>query len=248
MVEGIESFIERFKDFSDCYTIIGGTACDILMTEAGTDFRATKDIDMILIIEARQQEFVKSFWEYILEGGYRCGWKNSDEVHFYRFTEPGPGYPAMIELFSREPDYIKNAPSGIVPIHVGDDISSLSAILLDDDYYNFMLTGRTIMMGACVLDAEHIIPFKMYAWLDLRDRKANGEHVNEKDLKKHKYDVFRLLRIVDREKKIETSGLVRKNIDRFLVEIVNENIPFNQLGLPFDMDEALVYLKELYLE
>ena len=246
MVDGIESFIERFKEYSDCYTIIGGAACDILMTEADTDFRATKDIDMILILEARQQEFVKLFWEYIKEGGYLCGWRNSDKVHFYRFTEPSPGYPTMIELFAREPDYIKDVPTGIVPIHVGDDTSSLSAILLDEDYYNFMLAGRKLVMGASVLDAEHIIPFKMYAWLDLKDRKESGEHVNERDLKKHKYDVFRLLQIVDRRKKIESTGLVRKNIDRFLSEIAKENIPFNQLGLPVDMDEALDYLKDLY--
>ncbi len=44
MVEGIERFVQKFKDYSDCYTIIGGTACDILMTEADIDFRATKDI------------------------------------------------------------------------------------------------------------------------------------------------------------------------------------------------------------
>lgn len=54
MVAGMESFIHRFRDYSDCYTIIGGAACDILMTEADTDFRVTKDIDMILIMEARQ--------------------------------------------------------------------------------------------------------------------------------------------------------------------------------------------------
>lgn len=51
MVKGIESFKEKFKDYTDCYTVIGGTACDILMTEANQEFRATKDIDMILILE-----------------------------------------------------------------------------------------------------------------------------------------------------------------------------------------------------
>ena len=49
MVTGMESFIQRFRDYSDCYTIIGGAACDILMTEADTDFRVTKDIDMNLL-------------------------------------------------------------------------------------------------------------------------------------------------------------------------------------------------------
>lgn len=47
MVNGIESFREKFRNYADCYTVIGGAACDILMTEADFNFRATKDIDMI---------------------------------------------------------------------------------------------------------------------------------------------------------------------------------------------------------
>lgn len=242
----INSFIEKFKDYANCYTVIGGTACDILMTEAGTDFRATKDIDMILIMEARYKEFAHIFWEFIMEGRYRFGWKNSEKAHFYRFTEPRSGYPAMIELFSREPNYINFIPDGIIPIHIDEDTSSLSAILLNDDYYKFMLTGRRVVSGISVLDTEHLIPFKMYAWLDLKDKKARGEHVNERDLKKHKYDVFRLLQIARRDNKIETNGIVRENIIRFMEEIRMENIPFIQLLLPFEMQEALAYLGEIY--
>ena len=65
MVEGIESFREKFRDYTDCYTVIGGAACDILMSEAEIAFRATKDIDMILILEDKKAEFAKAFWEYI---------------------------------------------------------------------------------------------------------------------------------------------------------------------------------------
>lgn len=56
MVTGIESFKEWFKGNESQYAIIGGTACDILMTEEGLDFRATKDIDLVLIIEAVDAE------------------------------------------------------------------------------------------------------------------------------------------------------------------------------------------------
>ena len=248
MVSGMESFVQRFRDYTDCYTIIGGAACDILMTDADIEFRATRDIDMILIIEARYQEFAKVFWEYIHEGGYRYGWRNSDKVHFYRFTEPNPGYPFMIELFSREPDNIRQIPAGIVPLHIDDDTSSLSAILLNDDYYQFMLAGRKTISGVSVLDAEHLIPFKMCAWLDLKDRKERGEHVNERDLKKHKYDVFRLLQIADRSSPIYMNGLVKENSERFLQEIKTERIPFRQLNLPYEMDEAMNSLYNLYGE
>ena len=98
MVIGIDSFREKFKDYTDYYTIIGGTACDILLSEADLSFRATKDIDMILIMEDNFPEFATIFWEYIKEGGYKCGWKNEENMHFYRFTEGKFGYPTMIEL------------------------------------------------------------------------------------------------------------------------------------------------------
>ena len=116
MVNGIESFRDKFRDYSDCYTVIGGAACDILMTEADNNFRATKDIDMILVLEDKYHEFAEKFWEYIKEGNYRCGWKSSENVHFYRFTEPKPGYPVQIELFSRRPDYHLQVEEGIIPM------------------------------------------------------------------------------------------------------------------------------------
>ena len=68
MVAGIDSFRDKFRGFEDCYTVIGGAACDILMSEADIDFRLTKDIDMILILEDKKEEFAKTFWEYIKEG------------------------------------------------------------------------------------------------------------------------------------------------------------------------------------
>jgi hypothetical protein len=121
MVAGIDSFRDKFRGFEDCYTVIGGAACDILMSEADIDFRLTKDIDMILILEDKKEEFAKTFWEYIKEGKYKCGWKNSDKMHFYRFTEPIDGYPVMIELFSRKPGYNLEVEEGIIPIHIDDD-------------------------------------------------------------------------------------------------------------------------------
>ena len=35
MVRGIENFREWFRGYEDQYTIIGGTACDLLMTDSG---------------------------------------------------------------------------------------------------------------------------------------------------------------------------------------------------------------------
>ena len=246
MVRGIESFRTKFMDYADCYTVIGGAACDILMSEEDLSFRATKDIDMILLLEDRYQEFAKVFWEYIKEGGYRCGWRNSKDVHFYRFTDPMPGYPVQIELFSRLPDYHLSVESGIIPIHIDDDVSSLSAILLNDDFYNFMMQGRRTVDGISVLDASYLIPFKMYAWIDLSDRKARGEHVNEKDLKKHKYDVFRLLEIITAGESIEVSGMVKESIGIFLDRIQEEELSLAQIGLSISKEHGIQQIQNLY--
>ena len=246
MVPGIDSFREKFKD----YTIIGGTACDILLAEADLPFRATKDIDMILILEDNFPEFASIFWEYIKEGGYKCGWKNEENMHFYRFTDGKSGYPVMIELFSKKPGYHLEVAEGIIPIHIDNDTSSLSAILLNDDFYKFMMAGRKTVDGLGVLGAEYLIPFKMYAWINLLDRKRARGHVNEKDLKKHKYDVFRLLQIVTAGIKVESEGLVAESIHRYIEEIsvVDETeVRLLQMGLPFDKEKGMELLKEIYL-
>ena len=68
---------------------------------------------------------------------------------FYRFSHPMSNrYPAMIELFTRKLDAIQLPDDAVLtPLPMDEDISSLSAILLDDDYYefdekNYCLLGR----------------------------------------------------------------------------------------------------------
>lgn len=70
MVTGFESFKQWFSEYSEQYAIIGGTACDLLMSEEGMDFRATRDIDMVLIVESLTPQFGERFWSYIRDAGY----------------------------------------------------------------------------------------------------------------------------------------------------------------------------------
>lgn len=247
MVTGMDSFLEKFRDFPGCYTIIGGAACDILMSDAELPFRATKDIDMILVLEDNYKDFVRALWEYLREGGYRYGWKTSSTPHFYRFTDPNPGYPAIIELFSRNPGYDLDENSAVMPLHIDDSISSLSAIILDDEYYTFMKQGRTTVNGASVLRAEYLIPFKMFAWLDFVRQKEQGNHVDARDLRKHKLDVFRLLQIVPANARVASSARIQENIRTFLAAMAEEELPLRQIGVPLSKQEALTLLKGVYL-
>lgn len=79
-----------------------------------------------------------------------------------------------------------------MPIHIDDEVSSLSAILLDDEYYRLLVENRTSAGGVAVLSVEGLIPFKAKAWLDLSARRADGQAVDEKSVKKHRNDVCRL--------------------------------------------------------
>lgn len=124
MVTGIESFKEWFKGNESQYAIIGGTACDILMTEEGLDFRATKDIDLVLIIEAVDAAFGRKFWDYVKQAGYEHRNKSSGMPQFYRFSHPTSNrYPAMIELFTRKLDAIQLPDDAVLtPLPMDEDI------------------------------------------------------------------------------------------------------------------------------
>lgn len=250
MVNGFDSFREKFKGYEDCYTIIGGTACDILMNEAGLGFRATKDIDMVLLIEERFAEFAATFWSYVKDGGYKCGWKSSDVPHFYRFTEPQtPGYPVMIELFSRRPDFQIDHPEvHLTPLPVSDELSSLSAIMMDDNYYRLMLAGRKTVDGVSVLGAEYLMLFKMKACLDLRQKKADGSHVNERDLKKHKNDVFRLFPLAEPTVQIAVTPAVKVDVEQFINAMKIDSIDLERLGIEgMPLEEILRTLKRMFV-
>ena len=54
---GLKVFKEYFRDYTQQYVLIGGAACDIIFEEQATAFRATKDLDIVLIVEALAPEF-----------------------------------------------------------------------------------------------------------------------------------------------------------------------------------------------
>ena len=221
MVRGIENFREWFRGYEDQYVIIGGTACDLLMTEEGLDFRATKDIDLVLIIEAVNAAFGDRFWEYIIAAGYEHRNKNTGKPQLYRFTKPqSKEYPAMIELFTRKPDAI-------------------------EDYYEFLRQGKTQISGVTVLSAPYLIPFKAKAWLDLSHRKSEGEQVDSRDIRKHRNDVFRLTELLDRNMAplIYIPDAIRADISEFVERMRSEDVDLKQIGIRNKSKEAI--LKEL---
>lgn len=248
-MNGISIFREYFHHFKNQYTIIGGVACSLLMEEAGFPFRQTVDIDMVLIVEALTPEFAKAFWDFIQVGEYQIKRRSNGQPQFYRSSHPkNPAFPKMIELFSRSQNPIILHPdSHLTPLHVDEEISSLSAILLNDDYYRFLLNGRTVSDDVSILDAEHIIPFKMKAWLDLKNKKREGMHVDSHDIKKHCLDVFRLSQLVSASSKILVSASIQSDIDAFIDQMSEEEIHLMDLGIRESKEEILNILQQIYI-
>ena len=153
----------------------------------------------------------------------------------------------MIELFSRKTDAI-TLPEGAVltPIPLEESIASLSAILLDDSYYQFLREGKYVLTGITVLGAPYIIPFKMKAWLDLSERKASGASVDSKDIRKHRNDVFRMTQLLNPSEQIQTPAAVLQDISHFVELSANEDFNLRQLGVRMTSDELFERLRLAY--
>lgn len=88
MIKGLERFRTHFAGYEEQYVLIGGVALWLLMTDAGLDPRATKDLDIVLVVEALDPAFVKAFWAFIQAGRYQVQERSDGTKVFYRFAKP----------------------------------------------------------------------------------------------------------------------------------------------------------------
>lgn len=245
MVRGLDKFKKYFEDFSDNYVIIGGTACDIIIEEAGFMPRATKDIDIILIVEALNADFVKQFWRFVNIGNYERKEKCDDGRKYYRFIKPEmTDFPFQLELFARNPDLLDlESSTNMTPIPVEDDLSSLSAILLDDAYYNYIIAHSELDNGIRIANNGALICLKAKAFLDIAKRIANGGKEDKKHIRKHKGDIFRLAVMLTEEDVFMVPKTIHADMQSF-ANAIAEDIPgkqiFKAMGLS-NINPQIVY-------
>jgi hypothetical protein len=243
MVRGIEKFKEYFAGYEDNYIVIGGTACDILEENAGQQPRATKDIDIILIVEALTADFVKRFWEFVKAGQYEMRQRGSGKHEYFRFLKPqAADFPFQIEIFARKPDVLEVAEgTRLTPIPTDENLSSLSAILMNDDYYHFTMEHSIIENGIRLANIESLIILKAKAFIDLSSRKASGEAIDEKSIRKHKNDIFRLATMLT-ETDIFTLPIDMQNDICDFCQKVSLSLPdnafFKTIGLPVKPEDV----------
>lgn len=243
-VKGLDRFKEYFLDFKDNYVIIGGTACSVILRNADMQPRATKDIDMILVVERMTPEFGRRFWEFIHDGDYEMRERKRDEgkepvPELFRFYKPrNDGFPYQIELLSRQPEVL-SVPEGfhLTPIPVGEDVSSLSAILMDEEFYHFALAHSTMEDELHVADTIGLICLKMKAYLNLSEQEPPA---HSSDIRKHMSDVFKLIASGYIAEPVALSGNMKKDAAAFVAKM-ESLMPNQPLQDSIQRNEAFIH-------
>jgi len=249
MVIGFDRFREAFRDFTENYIVIGGSACDWLFTSLNAQFRATKDIDIVVVAERMSPTFAAAIWSFVDAGGYSAYVRKDGKKCFYRFLNPTmAGYPFMLEFFAREPfGFHGDKKTVIVPIPVDDEgISSLSGILMDENYYSFIRSHRIEVDGVSILPAEALLLLKARAWLDLSMRKARGEFVKDKDVRKHKTDILRLQAQIVEGTTVELVEPIMVEMRDFLARYEAMPIDPKTIGVPGSFADAIERIKNIF--
>ena len=233
MVKGLAHFAEHFRPFLEHYTLIGGAACDLLHEQAGLEFRLTKDLDIVLTVDALTPEFSKVLWEYIREGEYEVRERGDGVPIFYRFKKPKKeGYPAQIELFSKMPGGLQLPEDAhITPVPVNGTIVSLSAILLNEEYYSLVQASKIEISNISTVRSDVLMVLKATAFLGNSARKAAGQEVRSIDIIKHKLDFFRLYRIIDPQLRLALPKQIKSDIQQFLNRMAEDKFDVRVVGI-----------------
>ncbi|ENP3611606.1 hypothetical protein ACDC01_004623 [Salmonella enterica] len=200
-----QDFLSNYLgSYTNDYVLIGGNACVLNFEKIKVEFRATADLDIVLIVDNENDKFYAHLCNYLVENGYtgglyRC--KENDSCA-YRFTLKGPQKverPKIIELFSKKPDYFdadKSEKLHITPIETEEGISNLSAILLDDEVYNFVIKHKCKIDNVSTVNLHCLFGLKSIAWHNNEVLYSEGK-VKEVNVYKHPADMVRIATVLE---------------------------------------------------
>lgn len=247
MVLGIDTFKRYFEGYQTRYVIIGGTACNLVYAKYGVPERTTRDIDMVIVAEAFDSEFYKQFVRFIHDGGYQHRDKAA-RYELYRFDKPSDGaFPLQVELLSRRPEYLRGIETDLGHFRAIDASGSLSAILLDDEYYNLLDRGIEVIDGLPVLSLEFLPVFKIHAWSNLMADKAAGKVVHSDEINKHRRDVLRLCSLFRSSTRIELPKSIAQEIERFVDACPWDDNMIRNLHLRMTTNEMAELIRRTYV-
>jgi len=243
---GLSHFQNYCKDLDDNYVIVGGFATLMLLDrELEGHGKATFDIDLVLLTN-NSIEMSQRIKQYIKDGDYTIQIGEKNQYRYYRFIKPQKeNFAKEIELFaSNENDLALEDSQRIIPIDPEEGLYSLSAIMLDPEYFEMIKNNVDKSVKAPCTNTQATIMLKMSAFCDLRDR-------NDRKWKKHRRDILKLALLLTGDEHIKLIGRMKYDFERFLSHIENELDPkaiksFGD-GLPIDKDQIIEVMKQVFI-
>lgn len=224
-LKGLDHFSDYFKDEQDLFVIIGGMACAVTMDEVGFDFRATKDIDIVIVAHPSYR-FTSKLKKYVTDGGYQISSGKNGQNGFYRFLKPKDNnYPQQLEVFAKNFEELELGEGQyIIPVETEDYVGKLSAILLEEEYFDLIKNNCKVIKKHSVIAPVVNIALKARAYNELSERKANGdETVDSSDIKKHKKDAIKMTATLPGNTKCKVTGVAKTHMEKFINDLLKEN-------------------------
>ena len=193
----ILDFAKYFKDFSDSYSIIGGTATLLYLDERnpGQHNKATRDLDIVVLDlsnDQKQSRFLDRFKTYVETMQYEAFEGGDGKIKAYRFTDSKNALaPRQIEIATRR--------LGGIPLTQKTqrlDAFDMSAIVCEPHYIEFVRANSELkpVLGETselipLAKVVSIIMMKALAYINLEE--SSAQHAA-----RHASDIIRLSAIL----------------------------------------------------
>lgn len=238
---GLSHFQQYCKDLEEMYVVVGGFATVMLLDEGLGDGhgKATHDIDLVLLTTS-SIEMSQRIKQYVQEGKYEIQKGNKDQYHYYRFVKPEiEGFAKEIELFaSNENDLKLDDSQRIIPIDPEEGLYSLSAIMLDPEYFEMIKNNVTMSVVAPCTNTQATIMLKMSAFFDLKAR-------NDNKWKKHRQDILKLSLLLTGDERLQMTGRMVEDFESFMTHLEKD---VDQKMIKTILNGMVTVDKELTLE
>lgn len=197
-IRGVKHFSDFFKDFENDYVIIGGVAASIIFEDNDLSFRATKDVDMVILTN-NSIGLNRKIVEYIRIGDFEIKEASENEPRYYRFSKPkNKEFPEIIEIFARNENKLELEDGQyVIPVN-SDEAEKLSAILLDEEYFNLIQkNAHKSEDGYSIITPLATICLKARAFREMNEQRKRGEEVDSRDIRKHRNDIVKLTTVLE---------------------------------------------------
>jgi hypothetical protein len=192
--ENTGDFASEFKDFLDCFVVVGGTPSSLYMEQRIGFNKATKDLDIVILEKGeteRSKQFFSKLKKYIEDHGYKSEELKSGKAQAFRFTNPTSGklVPKEIEIATERQKDISfdRATQRIEEFDMSSIVCEPYIIELLNRYTENFDLGNGVQLP--VPKPSLLILMKSYAVLNLE----KSENLREKTkAEKHLKDIARL--------------------------------------------------------